>query len=190
MLSSMFDQALVTPDRVRPLSRKEYDQLIELGYFEDEKIELLRGALVTMSPQKWPHASAVEWLNNALVRQLDPAYSVRPQLPFNADDWSEPEPDLAVVRADPARRAHPSEVLLLIEVAESSLRKDRVLKRMIYAEAKVPEYWIVDVKALTITVHTVPRGETYASIVTLRDGDVLRPTLLPSVALPVADLPR
>jgi Uma2 family endonuclease len=186
----MFDPEIVKPERLRPLNRKEYDHLVDLGYFEDEKIELLRGALVTMSPQKWPHAGAVTWLNNELARQLDRAYLVRPGLPFAVDDTSEPEPDLVVVRAADQVRAHPQTALLVIEVSHSSLRLDRGLKLTIYAEAKVPEYWIVDVKALTVTVHTVPQGDGYASIVTLRDGDVLRPTLLPSVALPVADLPR
>src|SRR5690242_20819821 len=98
MLSSMFDPAVIAPERIRPISRREYDRMVELGMFEDEKLELLRGTLVTMSPQKWPHAVVVEWLTEKLIRGLDPAYSVRPQLPFAADEWSEPEPDIAVIR--------------------------------------------------------------------------------------------
>jgi Uma2 family endonuclease len=115
---------------------------------------------------------------------------VRPQLPFAADDWSEPEPDIAVVQKDYTRRGHPSEVLLLIEVADSSLRKDRGLKREIYAQARVPEYWIVDVSTMTIAVHTVPLDGQYERVEVLRDGDVLRPTRLADIALAVADIPR
>jgi len=184
------DPALVEPQHIRPLSRSEYDRLVDLGWFEHERIELLRGMLVTMSPQKWPHAAAVSFFNEQLVLQLAGLHEVRPQLPFAADDWSEPEPDLAVTRKDPALREHPSEALLVIEVADSSLRIDRGLKRTIYAEAGVPEYWIVDVEKPTVEVHTAPTRDGYASIQTLRDGDVLRPMLLPEISIRVADLPR
>src|SRR5207249_1079206 len=136
MLSSMFDPELVEPEHIRPISRKEYDRMVEVGILdEDERCELLRGAIVTMSPQKWHHAAMVSWLNEQLIRQLDTSYEVRPALPFAADDWSEPEPDIAVTRKDHARREHPSAVFLIIEVAESSLRKDRKIKTGIYAEA-------------------------------------------------------
>jgi Uma2 family endonuclease len=190
MLPATFDQTLIEPERIRLLSRHEYDRLVELGWFEDEAIELLRGMLVTVSPQKWPHAAAVEFFNEQLVLQLAGRYAVRPQLPFAADDWSEPEPDLAVAHKDPTRREHPSELLLLIEVAHSSLGIDRGLKRTIYAEAGVPEYWIVDVNTLTVEVHILPEDGSYTSVTTLRDGDVLRPTLLPEVTIRVADIPR
>jgi len=184
------DPALVEPQQIRPLSRREYDRLVDLAWFAGERIELLRGMLVTMSPQNWPHAAAVSFLNEQLVLQLAGVHEVRPQLPFAADDWSEPEPDLVVTRKDPARREHPREVLLVIEVADSSLRIDRGLKRTIYAEAGVPEYWIVDVTRLTVEVHTAPTSKGYASVQTRRDGDVVRPTLLPEVSIRVADLPR
>ena len=190
MLCSMFDPDVVAPERIRPISRREYDRMVELGIFEDEKLELLRGALVTMSPQKWAHAIVVEWLTEKLIRGLDPAYAVRPQLPFAADEWSEPEPDIAVVEKDYTRREHPSEVLLLVEVADSSLRKDRGLKLEIYAEARVPEYWILDVTTMTVTVHTEPAGRGYERVQVLRDGDVLRPVRVPGIALPVAEIPR
>jgi Uma2 family endonuclease len=190
MVGSPFDASLIEPERLRPLSRREYDRLVELGWFEDEPIELLRGMLVTMSPQKWPHAAAVAFFNEQLVLQLAGRYEVRPQLPFAADDWSEPEPDFAVVRKDADRREHPSEVLLLIEVAHSSLRIDRGIKRTIYAEAGVPEYWIVDMNTATVEVHTSPSNGRYAHVRTLGDGDVLRPTLLPEVSIRVADIPR
>ena len=191
LFPSMFDPSLLEPEHIRPLSRKEYERMVDLGMFdEDEKIELLRGVLVAVSPQKWHHAAVVEFLNNELVRAIDRAYRVRPQLPFAASDWSEPEPDLAVVRHDPELREHPQQVLLLIEVAESSLRKDRYLKRDIYAEAGVPEYWLVDLTTMTVEVYAAPSDGAYAKVERLRDGDVLRPALLPGVAISVAELPR
>jgi Uma2 family endonuclease len=190
LVSTMFDPSLVEPERIRPLSRREYDRMVELGMFEDEKIELLRGVLVTVSPQKWQHAAVVEYLVNHFARALPENYRVRPQLPFAASDWSEPEPDLAIVRHDPKLRDHPQRVALLIEVAESSLRKDRNLKRGIYAEAGVPEYWIVNLAMMTVEVCTEPRDGAYTRIETLCDGAVLRPTLLPGIEIAVASLPR
>jgi Uma2 family endonuclease len=115
---------------------------------------------------------------------------VRPQLPFAASDDSEPEPDLAVVREDYSLRDHPSEVLLLIEVADSSLRKDRGIKRAIYAENGVPEYWILDVATMTVEVYTRPIGGNYADVRVARDGDVLRPIHLTTVAIAVSQIPR
>ncbi len=190
MLAAPFDPALIEPQQIGLLSRREYDRLVDLGWFHDEPIELLRGMLVTMSPQKWPHAAAVEFFNEQLVLQLAGRYGVRPKLPFAADDWSEPEPDLAVVRKAPALRKHPSEVLLLIEIAHTSLRVDRGLKRTIYAEAGVPEYWIVDVNEMTVEVHTRPELGRYTSVNLLCDGDVLQPTLLPEVQIRVSEIPR
>jgi Uma2 family endonuclease len=179
------------PERVRLFSRREYDRMVELGMFEDERLELLRGLLVPMSPQKRPHAIAVAWLTEQLVLQIDRrTHIVRPQLPFAAGDWSEPEPDLAVVARDFDLPDHPSEVLLLIEVADSSLRTDRGVKLAIYAEARVPEYWILDLQTMTVAIHTEPRGDTYGQVATVGDGDVLRPVLLPTIALAIAEIPR
>jgi Uma2 family endonuclease len=132
----------------------------------------------------------VSWLTEHLILQLAGAFEVRPQLPYSADDWSEPEPDLLVTKKNPSLREHPSEALLIIEVAESSLRRDRGIKARIYAEARVPEYWIVDVKTMTVQVHTRPVDDRYELIVVMRDGEVLRPTQLPGVSLAIADMPR
>lgn len=190
MVAAAFDPPFIESQPLRLLSRREYDRLVDLGWFVDEPIELLRGVLVTMSPQGRAHASAIQFFNEQLVLQLAGRHGVRPQLPFAADDWSEPEPDLAVVRKDPSLRDHPSEALLLVEIASSSLAIDRGLKRTIYAEVGIPEYWIVDVNGRTVEVHTRPDGGYYSRVQILRDGDVLRPTLLPQIAIWVADIPR
>ena len=86
-----------TADVIRPLRRVEFDQLVALGAFEDEKIELLDGELVAMSPIGTPHSAAVEYLNELLVLALHGRASVRCQSPFAASDLSEPEPDFIVV---------------------------------------------------------------------------------------------
>jgi Uma2 family endonuclease len=190
MVAAAFDPPFIESQPLRLLLRREYDRLVDLGWFADEPIELLRGVLVTMSPQGRPHASAISFFNEQLVLQLGGRHEVRPQLPFAADDWSEPEPDFAVVRKDPSLRDHPSEALLVVEIAASSITIDRGLKRTIYAEVGIPEYWIVDVNGRTVEVHTQPDGGRYSRVQTLRDGDVLRPTLLPEVMIRVAEMPR
>lgn len=165
---------------VRPLRRVEYEQLTELGMFGDEKIELLRGALVRMSPQGPYHANVVAKLTNVLASMLYPRFEVRPQLPFSADDTSMPEPDIMIVEATGSLTSpHPSRTLLMIEVSLSSLRLDRGLKAEIYSQAGVPEYWIIDIVHRKIIVHRDPRDDGYASVQTVVDGDALTPLNLP-----------
>jgi Uma2 family endonuclease len=157
---------------------------------EGERITSPHGERIAMSPRRWPHAAAVEFFTEQLIRQLAGRYAVRTCLPFSAEDGSELAPDLAVTRKAPERRTLPAELLLLIEVAGASRRTDRVLTRAIYAAAGVPEYWIVDLTAPTVGVHTQPLHGGYAILRVLQVGDVLRPTLLPEVSIPVADIPR
>ncbi|MGE3543008.1 MAG: Uma2 family endonuclease [Kofleriaceae bacterium] len=187
----MFDPELLTPDAIRRLSRREYDQLVALGVFEDERVELLRGMLVTMSPQGGPHATISSWLVQRLVRLLDDSHDVRGHCPYAASDDSEPEPDISVSRRVPGMLEHPTSSLLVIEVAESSIKKDRRIKSSIYGEATVPEYWIVDISGdeLSVDVHTGPTSRGYRHVETLRDGDVLRPTRLGGIEIPVIEIP-
>jgi Uma2 family endonuclease len=180
------------PNGIRPLMRSEYDQLVELGVFEDEKIELLRGMLVTMSPEGWQHTEVGHWLFRRLVRALGDEFEVRLAAPFAASDDSEPEPDLFVGRTpQDKRRAHPGHALLLVEVSDSSIRKDRKIKKELYAEVGVPEYWIIDITngVPVVEVYTEPSSNGYGKLVTLRDGDILRPVSIP-IEIAVADLPR
>jgi Uma2 family endonuclease len=152
--------------RVRPLRRAEYDVLVEQGAFEpDERIQLLDGELVVMSPQNAPHAGIVEALNERLMPALAGTARVRVQLPFAAGDESEPEPDLAVVPIDEPRGRHPERALLVIEVAETTLRLDLVRKARIYAAAGVPEYWVIDVAGDIVHVHTDPTADGYATVI-------------------------
>jgi Uma2 family endonuclease len=151
--------------RVRPLRRVEYDVLVEQGAFDPgERIQLLDGELVVMSPQHAPHAGIVEALNERLMPALVGSARVRVQLPFAAGEHSEPEPDLVVVPVDEPRDRHPQRALLVIEVADASLRLDLVRKARIYAAVGVPEYWVIDVARGVVHVHTDPTGEGYATV--------------------------
>lgn len=189
MLDPMLTPELLRPERVRGLRRDEYEQLIKLGAFGDERIELLRGSLVEMSPQGEPHARICAWLHQQLVLGLDTErYEVRGHSSFAATGDSVPEPDVAVLRRAMRPRL-PRKALLLIEVLESSLVKDRVLKTEIYAEGGVPEYWIVNVRTQTVEVRTRPSAAGYRDVATLEAGDVLRPVKLRGFTLDVSHIP-
>ena len=112
---------------VRPLLRSEYERLVELGSFENERVELLWGHIVRMNPQKAPHAAVVHRLTCRLVAAIDlPGRAVvRSQLPLALTLDSEPEPDLAIVPNGTYDVEHPHTALWVIEVADSSLDKDR-----------------------------------------------------------------
>ena len=182
--------AAIEPELFRPLKRAEYDRLVELGLFQGERIELLRGVLVKMLPQRPPHASTVQKLNGLLAARLQERFGLRIRCPLALSDDSEPEPDVAIVSPGDYDTEHPRTALLVIEVADSSQPIDRGIKLTIYAEADVPEYWIVDLVQMTVDVHTQPKRGRYTNLRTFRDGDVLRPTLLPDVAIYVAEIPR
>jgi len=177
-------------ERFRPLMRREYDELVRLGYLVGEPIELLRGVLVEMSPQGDAHASIGEWLHQQLVLGLPPdQYRVRSQMPFAATDDSEPEPDVLVARRSVNGPGHPTNALLVAEISYSSVHKDRGVKLGIYAEAGVPEYWIIDVERECVEVYTEPAGREYRRCEIIERTGILRPAQLPGIELAVAALP-
>lgn len=182
-----------TPLTPRRFTLDEYHRLIRVGVLgEDERVELLEGVIVEMTPQGRAHMLVVTRLTRVLVRTLSDAYSVRPQGPLSLEGDSEPEPDIAVVTREEEARAevHPTTALLVVEVAGDSLRKDRQLKGRIYARARVSEYWIVDVARKAVEVYTEPDAEArcYRTLRTLGEGETLTSSVLPGVVLPVAGL--
>jgi len=180
--------ASILQEPVRPLRRVEYDKLVEAGVFEDERVELLYGIIIRMSPIGPPHASAVAALNELLILRLAGRASVRVQSSIEASDDSQPEPDVAVVPRNNYRQAHPSDALLIIEVADSSLTKDRGIKAKLYAECGVPEYWVVNVRDDLVEVHTEIVGGAYTRVEPHRPGSRIRLTAFPDVEIDVRDI--
>src|SRR5262245_45449860 len=131
----------IEPEQVRPLKRSEYHQMIGLGLFQDERVELIRGVLVKMSPQHAPHASTVQKLTRILIGRLQDRFTLRIQAPLALSDDTEPEPDVAVVSLGEYETEHPTTALLVIEVSDSTLKTDRA-KAAVHASAGVGEYWI------------------------------------------------
>jgi Uma2 family endonuclease len=179
-------------------TRIEYDRLIEKGVFgPKDRIELLGGLLVVREPQGGPHAMGVRMVEEALRGVFASGWDVRGQLPVALDDDSEPEPDVSVVPGSfrDYPRDHPARAVLIVEVAESSLRLDRGEKGSLYARAGVPEYWIVNLVDRVLEVYRdpaadlgAPYGWRYASVVTLRAGDAVRPLAALHSPVPVVDL--
>lgn len=179
----MVSRDVLEETRIRPLRRVEYERLVDEGVFGDEKVELLAGVIVEMSPQGIGHADLVMLLNELLVRGLPSSHQLRPQLPFALSDISMPEPDLAVIPRKRWGDPHPSTTALLIEVAESSLRVDRGLKARLYAEASVIEYWVVNVGRLEIEVHRDPVGSQFTSVSTYDRHAEIRPLAFPELVV-------
>src|SRR5437868_2392932 len=138
--------ASIAPELIRSFTRSEYHRMIELGLFEDERLELLGGVLVRLPSQLPPHASTVQKLNQLLVTQLQNRFGVRSQLPLALSDDTEPEPDVAIVPVGDYEVEHPATALLIIEVSDTTLRNDRA-KAAMYASGGIAEYWIVNLGA-------------------------------------------
>jgi Uma2 family endonuclease len=180
--------APATAEVIRPLRRVEYDQLIQLGAFEDEKIELLDGELVAMSPIGTKHSAAVEKLTELLILALHSRAAVRCQSPFAASELSEPEPDFMVVPRREYDDDHPSQAHLIIEVAESSLAKDRGRKLRLYATCQVPEYWVVNLVERCIEVYRDPDDASYAKVERYERGQGIRLLAFSDVTIAVSDV--
>jgi Uma2 family endonuclease len=145
---------------VHRFTRDEYYRMAEAGLFEDERVELLNGEIITMSPKLTPHAYTVNSLMYVLITTLSSKTLVRVQDPIVLNTWSEPEPDIAVcqLESDRYKNAHPraNQVFLVVEVAESSLTYDRTRKAPAYAASAIPEYWIVNLIDRQVEVFTDP----------------------------------
>lgn len=176
------------------LTLSEYDHMVKLGAFEhvDRKIELLRGELIEMNPAGPVHDDYIAYLNTWSAKQIDPdkthlTAKTGLDLP---EVQSRPEPDLFWVEAKRYREHHPraDDVQLAIEVADSSLSKDLQIKRRLYAEVKIVEYWIVDCQSNCIHVFRDPDGVDYQTHFVVTADDELFPLIAPTARLDLKDL--
>jgi Uma2 family endonuclease len=180
--------ANVPPKLFRKLYRKEYDALIDAGFFVGEHIELLFGRLVEMSPIGRPHNYAVTRLSELLLPALLGRAQVRIQCSFAALEDTEPEPDVAIVARRDYLDDHPKEAHLIIEVAETSLWMDRKTKRHAYEKAGIPEYWIVNLVDGVIEMYCDLREGAYREVRTFGRGESLAVPGFADVILKVDDV--
>jgi Uma2 family endonuclease len=162
---------------------EEYYRMAEVGLLEpDARVELIEGEIIEMPPMGSRHAAVVRQLQTLLTDAVGKRALVQTQLPVRLDNYSEPQPDLALVafREDFYREKHPApaDTLLAIEVSESTLRFDRTVKAALYARHGIPELWIIDTRGKQLHVSRNPIPTGYAETLTTD-----RPTSMQLIAL-------
>lgn len=177
--------------QVRRFSVHEYYAMAEAGILNpDERLELIDGQIVRMSPQNPPHASTTARTADYLREILRGKAQIRSQLPVRLHVRSEPEPDVAVVRIDRQGYANehpsPADIFWLIEVSDATLRFDLSRKKAEYARAGIAEYWTIDLKLEQLRVFRHPRGASYQEESILDKSAIVNPLAFPEVKIHVS----
>jgi len=180
------------PDSRRRFSVDDYYRMADVGILgPDDRVELLDGQVVQMSPIGVKHAHVVDTLTDMLFAVRETAI-IRVQNPVRLDRENEPEPDLSLLKRRPAGYTHghpgPTDVLLIIEVCDSSIQFDREMKLPLYARFKIPEVWLVDLQAGCVDVHRNPTGHTYTEVTRVKPPAKLQPAAFPGMQIDTARL--
>jgi Uma2 family endonuclease len=171
----------------------EYYRMIDAGILsEDDRVELIEGEVIKMSPIGKFHAACVKRLNKLFGFLVGRTAIVSVQDPIRLSDFSEPQPDLALLklRDDFYSSGHPTpeDVLLVVEVADSSVQYDRSIKMPLYARSGIPEVWLVDVARDLIEVYARPVSGRYQDFREARRGETLTLSSLPNLLIRVDDI--
>jgi Uma2 family endonuclease len=167
----------------------DYHRMADAGILgEDDRVELIDGDLIDMAPIGQGHAAVVSGLNEAFVLACAGRAIVWPQSPIRLNRTTEPQPDLAVLRrrADfyaTGERPGPADVLLVVEVADTSLRFDRTVKLPLYARAGIGELWIIDLPRRVLDAYRKPAGDGYGENTTHHAGDSVALALAPDISV-------
>ena len=191
--------AVAPPESPRPAREKrkftvaEYYRMAEVGILHHtERVELLDGEIIVMAPIGIPHATGVRRMERVLHQALGAAAAISVQNPIRLDDHSEPEPDIALLRfrEDDYATAHPgpADILVVMEVSDSTLDFDREVKSKRYAAAGIPEMWVMNLPGDCLDRLDQPGPAGYARHTVFRRGEKISPAALPDLELAVADL--
>jgi len=180
---------------VRRLSVQDYHRMAESGILQpDERIELLEGQIIQMAAKGTAHRAAVTRIQRLFEKRLGDRVLICLQDPVRLDDYSEPEPDVAILVPNPLdyedHHPTPSEVYLLIEVSDTTLKFDRETKAPAYARSGITEYWVLDVNDRKLHVYRVPSAEGYQSETILSDALTVAPLAFPDYVIAVRELLR
>lgn len=170
---------------------EEYDRIAAAGVFgPEDRVELINGEIVEMTPIGLRHAACVAAVNRILVTRVGEPGVVWVQSPVTIPAHSKPPPDVAVLRARSYRETPPAvdDVLLLVEVADTSLRYDRTVKLELDARAGIREYWIIDTDAETVDAFRRPAAAGYGETRGITRDDTIAPSAFPDVTIRVRDL--
>lgn len=186
---------------VEPITRRwtrdEYYRMGEMGMFEGQRVELIGGEIVVMSPQNPPHFAEIKRVETQLTFVFGHGYWIRVQGPLSLGLDSDPEPDLAVVKGsvDDFSNEHPSSALLIVEVSDTTVEFDRGRKASLYACAGIADYWIVNLRESQLEVYRNPMRDRdqpfafrYSSATILKPGRKIAPLAKPKSVLSVGKL--
>lgn len=187
--------AAISPPEIAPtlyrFSVDEFHRMGETGIFRPEdRVELLDGEIIVMSPIGIRHAQTVSWIIECFSEQARRRYLLAPGNPVWLHDFSEPQPDMMLIPRIRGAKHHPRavEVYLLIEVSETSLVFDRQRKLAAYAQAGVREYWIINLQDDCIEVFQQPEGAGYTVKGEFAAGAVVNPLAFPDIEVPVGEI--
>ncbi|MBH8554599.1 Uma2 family endonuclease [Nostocaceae cyanobacterium CENA357] len=179
--------------KLRLWTVEEYHRMAEAGIFSaEERVELLEGKIIWMIAKGTAHRSAVGRTDRLLQNSLRNRALICVQDPVNLNEWSEPEPDIAVVKVDPLDYADhhptPTEVYLIIEVADSSLKLDCETKGKVYSKAGIVDYWVLDVVSRQLYVFREPTQDGYHSQIVLKEDATISPLEFPDLQIVVLEM--
>jgi Uma2 family endonuclease len=167
----------------------DYYKMIELGILKDyEKAEIIEGELIKKMPIGDRHAAAVDFLNRFFIKSVSDDVLVRIQNPARLSDYNEPEPDIVLTdlnKYNGRRHPRPAEIILIVEVSDSTLKYDRDTKLSLYAEAEIYEVWIVNLQNDIIEVHQNPSNGIYQLAKIFKRGEKVQSQVLPNLTLEV-----
>ncbi len=177
----------------RYFSVGEYYRMMKAGVLsENHRVELIEGEVLKMSPSGSRHAACVSRLDTLLHHQFGQIGIVRAQSPIHLDDFSEPQPDIALLRPRPDfyenQHPMPEDVLLVIEVAETSVEYDRNVKMPLYARAGLPEAWLVNLPKNILEVFTQPVNGKYKKSLKLKRGESFQSQTVPNLSINVDEI--
>jgi Uma2 family endonuclease len=175
----------------RLFTTRDYHRMGEAGILTPEdRVELIYGEIVAMTPPGPPHGSGVDRATRELVLTLGDKAIVRVQGAVELNDYNEPEPDIVLLRPKDdfyyGKQPGPGDIFLVVEIADSSLSYDRNVKAKLYAETGVPEYWLADIKRGILFAYSDSNGIAYRLVRQFHRGDVLAPALLPDCKIRLA----
>lgn len=175
-----------------PFTVHDYHQMAKAGILRpDSRVELIEGEILTMSPVGWLHISSVNKLNMYFAPRVEGRAIVSVQNPVRLSEYSEPEPDIALLRPETAAKQgppEPADVLLLIEVADSTPAYDRNKKTRLYARHGIPELWIWDLKDNSLEIHSHLREGEYRIVRRVRRDETITPENLPDLTVNSNDI--
>ena len=183
----------LSPTNLKYWTVQDYYRMSDLGILDpNERTELIAGKIILMTAKGTAHVVTLQLLANNIQAQLGTTALIRTQDPIRLDNFSEPEPDLAIVKGTifdyVENHPVPDDIYLVIEVADSTLKQDCELKDKLYARSNIAEYWVVDIKNRQVRIFRDPTSTGYTSLLILTETHSISPLAFPEIVLPIASI--